>query len=122
MWPKRNRAGFTVYSWEKDKNQPNEPLDTHLQAEAAAIRWGIRGLPDARWDQLAAERESPPQVEPGAQADLEDLILAASAGGAAEPERAAPAAVTPEPAKASPKPAARPAKKRPGKPNFVKGW
>ena len=56
------RHGFTIYRWTKDDTQANEALDTMLQAETAANNWGVRGLPDATWDQLEAERETP--VEP----------------------------------------------------------
>ncbi|WP_309628745.1 terminase gpA endonuclease subunit [Brevundimonas sp.] len=69
--PKRNRQGFTVYQWVKDAAQANEGLDTHLQAEAAAIRLGIRTLPDATWSRLEEERETPPE---DLQLDLEDLM------------------------------------------------
>ncbi|SEQ48920.1 Phage terminase, large subunit GpA [Faunimonas pinastri] len=55
------RHGFTVYRWEKDPNQANEGLDTHLQAEAAAIKLGLRGMPDAVWDRLEADRERAPE-------------------------------------------------------------
>jgi phage terminase large subunit GpA-like protein len=65
------RHGFTEYRWTKDPAQANEGLDTMLQAEAAAIKWGVRGLPDATWDALEAERESPLKE---AQSDLEDLM------------------------------------------------
>jgi len=70
--PEKNRQGFTVYRWVKDPTQANEGLDTHLQAEAAAIRLGVRNLPDASWDKLAAERETP---EVHVQGDLEDLMI-----------------------------------------------
>lgn len=69
--PVRRRDGFTVYQWVKDAAQANEGLDTHLQAEAAAIRLGVRSLPDATWDQLEAERDCPPAAQ---QLDLEDLM------------------------------------------------
>lgn len=78
--PVKRRDGFTVYQWVKDAAQANEGLDTHLQAEAAAIRLGVRGLPDAAWDQIEAERDCPP---PSQQLDLEDLM-----GPAAAPARA----------------------------------
>lgn len=65
------KHGFVRYIWTKDPTQANEALDNHLQAEAAAIKYGIRGLPDAIWDRLEAERETPPA--PG-QGDLEDLM------------------------------------------------
>lgn len=69
----KRRDGFIDYRWVKDPNQPNEMLDTMLQAEAAAIKLGIRTMPDKVWDQLEAERASPP---PEAQLDFEDLPLA----------------------------------------------
>jgi len=69
--PVKRRDGFTVYQWVKDAAQANEGLDTHLQAEAAAIRLGVRALPDATWDQLEAERDCAPAAQ---QLDLEDLM------------------------------------------------
>jgi phage terminase large subunit GpA-like protein len=66
----KRRDGFTAYAWVKDPGQANEGLDSHLQAEAAAIRLGVRSLPDAIWARYAAEREIPP-AHP--QLDLEDL-------------------------------------------------
>jgi phage terminase large subunit GpA-like protein len=71
--PEKNRQGFVVYRWTKDPTQANEGLDTHLQAEAAAIKWGVRGLPDEIWSRLEAERETP---RAPAQRDLEDLMSA----------------------------------------------
>ncbi|MBR9651904.1 phage terminase large subunit family protein [Thalassovita aquimarina] len=68
------KSGFTRYLWVKDPNQANEGLDTHLQAEAAAIRLGVRNLPDTEWDRLMAERECPPE---DVQGDFEDLLMAA---------------------------------------------
>ncbi|MFL9824360.1 phage terminase large subunit family protein [Rhodoplanes sp. SY1] len=73
------RHGFTEYRWTKDAAQANEALDAHLQAEAAAIKWGVRGLPDAIWDRLEAERETPP---PEAQLSLEDVLGSAPAAPA----------------------------------------
>ena len=58
------RFGFVVYRWVKDAGQPNEALDTHLQAETAANRLGLRGMPDRRWDKLEAERECPLPAAP----------------------------------------------------------
>jgi len=82
--PKKNRAGFIVYEWVKDPDQANEGLDTHLQAEAAAIRLGLRTLPEATWDRLEADKETQPEA---GQLDLEDLLTrpAASAERAADP-------------------------------------
>lgn len=79
------KSGFTRYLWVKDPAQANEGLDTHLQAEAAAIRSGVRSLPDSEWDRLLAERERPPE---DVQGDFEDLLMAARAG--AEPSDPAP--------------------------------
>lgn len=71
--PKKNRSGFISYVWEKDQAQANEMLDTHLQAEAAAIRWGVRSLPDLVWARLEGERETPVRER---QLDLEDMMSA----------------------------------------------
>jgi phage terminase large subunit GpA-like protein len=68
--PQRRRDGFTIYVWVKDPNQANEMLDTMLQAEAAAIKYGVRNLADATWDRLEAERDVP---EPDQQLDIEDI-------------------------------------------------
>lgn len=100
--PMRRRDGFTDYKWEKDPGQANEALDTHLQAEAAAIRLGVRDLPDALWDNLEAERESAP---PDAQGDLEDLLL--------QPIPVATAPVTVDPS-AAPAPIATFLQREPG--------
>lgn len=78
------KSGFTRYLWVKDPNQANEGLDTHLQAEAAAIRLGVRNLPDTEWDRLMSERERPPE---DVQGDFEDLLMAAKPQ--AEPAEAA---------------------------------
>jgi phage terminase large subunit GpA-like protein len=67
------KKGFTVYQWVKDPKQANEGLDTHLQAEAAAIKLGVRSLTEESWARLAAERETPPPKEQG-QLDFEDLL------------------------------------------------
>lgn len=72
----KRRDGFIDYKWVKDPNQANEMLDTMLQAEAAAIKLGIRTMPEKVWDQLEAERASPP---PEAQLDFEDLPLVRAA-------------------------------------------
>lgn len=76
--PKKRKDGFTEYKWEKDPNQANEMLDTMNQAEVAAILFGIRGLPDAIWDKLEAERETPPASQ---QLDFEDGLFAIVGGG-----------------------------------------
>lgn len=82
--PVKRRDGFTVHQWVKDPAQANEGLDTHLQAEAAAIRLGARNLPDALWDELEQEREKPPEAS---QLDLEDLMMT-TATPASEPAAA----------------------------------
>jgi phage terminase large subunit GpA-like protein len=61
----QKRFGFTVYRWTKDPNQANEGLDTMLQAEAAAIKLGLRGMPDAVWDHYENEREVEPAMVDG---------------------------------------------------------
>lgn len=68
---KRQKNGFVKYVWEKDPDLANEMLDTHLQAEAAAIKYGVRSLPDSRWDVLEGERGLPASPRQG---DLEDLL------------------------------------------------
>lgn len=79
------RDGFPVWKWVKDPNQANEGLDTNLQAEAAAIKLGVRMMPEAVWDRLEAERASPP---PDDQLDLEDL-MSPTAAAAPRPQPAA---------------------------------
>jgi phage terminase large subunit GpA-like protein len=74
---KRLKTGFIAYEWVKDPTQANEGLDTHLQAEAAAIKFGVRSMPDALWDKYEAAREKPP--EGGGQLDLEDMLALATA-------------------------------------------
>ncbi len=88
------RQGFTVYRWVKDAAQPNEGLDTMLQAEAAATNYGVRSLPDQIWAKLEVEREQAPKP---AQGDLEDLIARGVPQSTARPaEERAPIVVTPE--------------------------
>jgi phage terminase large subunit GpA-like protein len=65
------RHGFTVYRWTKDETQANEMLDTMNQAETAATKFGVRGMPDASWLKFEQEREVPLQPSQG---DIEDLI------------------------------------------------
>lgn len=77
------KHGFTQWRWEKDPAQSNEALDTMNQAEAAATKFGVRGLPDETWHRLERERETPPPES--AQGDLEDLL------GTAQPAPAGPA-------------------------------
>ncbi|HEV7436980.1 MAG TPA: terminase gpA endonuclease subunit [Pseudorhizobium sp.] len=71
--PKRTKTGFIAYVWAKPADQANEGLDTHLQAEAAAIKFGVRSMPDATWDSYEADRDRAPEA---AQGDLEDLLSA----------------------------------------------
>lgn len=87
------RSGFKAYVWEKDKAQANEGLDTMNQAEAAALRFGVRSMTEGMWDKLEAEREIAP---PERQLDLEELPLAPAAPSA-------PVASSPAP----PRPAAQ---------------
>lgn len=56
------KHGFTHWRWEKDPAQANEALDTMNQAETAAMKFGVRSLPDATWNRLERERETPPAV------------------------------------------------------------
>lgn len=77
----RTKTGFIKYEWVKDPAQANEALDTHLQAEAAAIKFGIRSMPDAAWDRYEAERECPPENH---QADIEDLLTGIGASAASD--------------------------------------
>jgi phage terminase large subunit GpA-like protein len=72
--PKKKKDGFVEYKWEKDPTQANEMLDTMNQAEAAAILFGVRNLPDKIWDRLESERETHP---PEAQLDIEDTLFSA---------------------------------------------
>lgn len=81
----KRKDGFVVYNWVKDPKQANEGLDTHLQAEAAAIRLGVRIIPDEEWDRLEAERDCAPAE---AQMDLEDLLLLAQPDKPVEPRPA----------------------------------
>lgn len=80
----RTKSGFIKYEWMKDPTQANEGLDTHLQAEAAAIKFGVRSMPDEVWGRYETERECPPAAE---QLDFEDGLF-----GAALPPQALPAA------------------------------
>jgi phage terminase large subunit GpA-like protein len=93
---KNPRTGSIDYRWIKDPNQANEGLDTILQAEVAAIHYGVRQIGEERWDQLESDRFAPPA---GGQGDLEDLLL-----GAARPLTApapAPVALAASPARES---------------------
>ncbi|WP_158811194.1 phage terminase large subunit family protein [Beijerinckia sp. L45] len=53
------RFGVEVFRWLVEPGQRNEGLDTHLQAETAANRLGLRSMPDRRWDFYEATREGP---------------------------------------------------------------
>lgn len=97
---KDKKTGFVAYRWVKDPKQANEGLDTNLQADAAAIRLGIRDLPDAMWDELEAEREKPPTTT---QLDLEDLMMSTSSPTARAGE-GAPAAGDANPVRIEPEP------------------
>jgi phage terminase large subunit GpA-like protein len=89
------RHGFVVYRWTKDETQANEGLDTMLQAEAAAIKYGVRGLPEAIWARLEAERETPP---PESQPELFDAPLLTSLGMPQTPQPAPRPSRAPAPA------------------------
>lgn len=78
------RHGFIVYRWVKDATQANEGLDTMLQAEAAATKFGVRGLADAIWLRLEQERETPLQPSQG---DIEDLLPVSSAQNVTAPRK-----------------------------------
>lgn len=78
--PKKKKDGFTEYKWEKDRDQANEGLDTMNQAEAAAIKYGVRSLPEGIWCRLEEERET---YMPEAQLDFEDGLFAAVRSAAA---------------------------------------
>jgi phage terminase large subunit GpA-like protein len=91
------KDGFTQYRWTKDAMQANEALDTMNQAEAASIRFGVRGMPDQVWSNYEQLRET--AIAPR-QGDLEDLLIApvaaVIAAAAAVPQPAAKK-VTPRP-------------------------
>ncbi len=70
---KKDKSGFSRFVWVKDGDQRNEALDTMCQAEAAAIKFGVRDMPPGAWDRLEAERWRAPEAP---QMDLEDLMLA----------------------------------------------
>jgi phage terminase large subunit GpA-like protein len=53
-------AGRQTFGWDCPTGARNEALDTILQAEAAAIKFGVRDMPPALWDRLEAERAPPP--------------------------------------------------------------
>jgi len=79
----------------------NEALDTMMQAEAAAIKFGVRDLTPAVWDRFEAERARP--IE-GAQLDFEEAPAAlslAQAPAPVAPPALAPAIVRPAPERVS---------------------
>lgn len=97
------RFGAEVYRWIKDPGQANEALDTHLQAETAANRLGLRGMPDRVWDRHESMREG----------------IELEAVPAGEPVRPAPPPPSPPP------PAPEPAPPRPSNGWFsdrLDGW
>lgn len=86
------RFGAEVYRWIKEPGQANEALDTHLQAETAANRLGLRGMPDRVWDRLEAQRELP---DPLADAPAPEPTPLEP-----DPDRNRPAAPAPGPVRA----------------------
>jgi phage terminase large subunit GpA-like protein len=102
---RKDRSGFSSFTWVKEDGQRNEALDTMCQAEAAAIKFGVRDLPPAGWDRFERDRATP--VESG-QLDLEDIMHGATAAPAsAETTAASSGAATappPNPAEGKPKP------------------
>jgi len=70
---KRLKGGSTSFGWDLPSGDRNEALDTMSQAEAAAIKFGVRDLPPAIWDRIEAERALP---LPEAQLDFEDAPVA----------------------------------------------
>lgn len=92
---KKDKAGFSKFVWMKDDAQRNEALDTMCQAEAAAIKFGVRDMPPAAWDRYESERAAPLQ---SAQMDLEDMLYAARVQDSAPTTEAdAPPVKTPAP-------------------------
>lgn len=86
----RKKDGSKEWRWILPPNTRNEFLDNHLQAEAAAIKFGVDGMPDQVWDRFERERESAPEAQQG---DLEDLIgrpAAAAARPSAPPSPPSP--------------------------------
>jgi phage terminase large subunit GpA-like protein len=84
---KKDKSGFSKFEWIKDHDQRNEALDTMCQAEAAAIKYGVRDMPPAAWNRLEAERAAPLQA---AQIDIEDLMLHPRAAASEEQESRQP--------------------------------
>jgi phage terminase large subunit GpA-like protein len=98
----KRKDGNVDYRWEKDPGQANEALDTHLQAEVAAEKFGVRDFTEATWDRLEAEREARPER---GQLDLEDLpLLQAATVPPASPASSQAPAAAPVPANEPPAP------------------
>ena len=88
---KKTKTGYDQYLWVKDPNQNNEGLDTHLQAEAAAIRLNVRSMIESQWDAVFADRECPPEE---VQGDFEDLLTPLAPTSAPEDPEPKPKAKT----------------------------
>lgn len=67
---KRLKGGMTSFGWELMDGDRNEALDTMVQAEAAAIKYGVRDLPPAVWDRLEAERDPNSPEKPAPEPDI----------------------------------------------------
>jgi phage terminase large subunit GpA-like protein len=87
---KKSKTGEVSYVWEPPDRQRNEALDTMLQAEAAAIKYGVRDMAPGRWDQIERERAAAPGK---GQMDLEDMLTPTNAPAPPPP---APAVVSPD--------------------------
>lgn len=96
---KRLKGGLTSFGWDLPSGERNEALDTMIQAEAAAIKFGVRDLPPALWDRLESERATAP---PDQQLDFEDVPAALAAAPAPTP------APTPVPDRPEPTPPTAP--------------
>ncbi|MCW2319196.1 phage terminase large subunit GpA-like protein [Rhodoblastus acidophilus] len=101
---KKGKGGEVRYVWEVQDGQRNEGLDTMLQAEAAAIKFGVRDMAPGRWDQIERERAAPPDQ---GQLDIEDMLTPAAAPVAPEPPSETEQDDTPSPPPAPP-PAQKP--------------
>lgn len=88
--PVKRKDGNVDYKWTKDETQANEALDTHLQAEVAAEKLGIRDFTEAMWDRLEGERETPPAT--AGQLEIEDLPLMRAPEKKPEPPKKPPVA------------------------------
>ena len=86
----RTKNGSTGFKWDLPNGERNEALDTMVQAEAAAIKFGLRDLPPGLWDRLETERATPIA---DAQLDFEDAPAALSV--ASEPPSAPAASAAP---------------------------